>query len=169
MPFAIRHILDEGIHDGTSGHKMFMRGQPGCCAALRAASMKILIADDEPDVRSTLKMLLETRGHSVNTAENGREAVDAAVESPPDVILMDIRMPVMDGITATRLLRAHPETQAVPVICVSAYLAEGQSVEDAFKAGCFACLPKPLEWRKFEELLAQLQKQGPHRQDFSHK
>jgi CheY-like chemotaxis protein len=119
--------------------------------------MKILIADDEPDVRSTLKMLLETRGHSVRVAENGQHAIDVAVEDPPDVILMDIRMPVMDGITATRHLRSRPETEAVPVICVSGYLGENHCMADAFAAGCLECLPKPLEWRRFEELLAELQ------------
>lgn len=131
----------------------------GCfqrCGVFSLALMKILIADDEADVRNTLKMLLEMRGHSVDVAENGQVAVDMAAQSPPDVILMDVRMPVMDGITATRLLRTRPETESVPVICVSGYLDEGQSVADAFKAGCFDCLPKPLEWRRFEELLAQL-------------
>jgi CheY-like chemotaxis protein len=124
--------------------------------------MKILIVDDEPDVRSTLKMLLETRGHNVDLAENGQHAVDMALENPPDVILMDVRMPVMDGITATRLLRSKRETEAVPVICISGYLGEDRWLEDAFAAGCVECLPKPLEWRKFEALLHELQNGRAH-------
>lgn len=127
--------------------------------------MKILIAEDQPDVRDTLKMLLETRGHSVDVAANGEEAVNMAVRSPPDVILMDLQMPVMDGITATRLLRTQPETEAVPVIGLSAYLGDVGWQKGAFDAGCIECLPKPLEWRKFEELLAGLKarlgKRGP--------
>jgi CheY-like chemotaxis protein len=125
--------------------------------------MKILIAEDQPDVRDTLKMLLETRGHSVNVAANGEEAVNMAVQSPPDVILMDLQMPVMDGITATRLLRTQPETEGVPVIGLSAYLGDAAWQRGAFDAGCIECLSKPLEWRKFEELLENLQRElGKH-------
>jgi CheY-like chemotaxis protein len=124
--------------------------------------MKILIADDEPGVRDTLKLLLETRGHSVAVAVNGEDAVNTAVQSPPDVILMDVRMPVMDGITATRLLRARPETEGVPVICVSGYLGEGPWQRDALEAGCSECLPKPLEWSRVEELLVHLGGGGKH-------
>lgn len=125
--------------------------------------MNILIAEDQADVRDTLKMLLETRGHSVDVARNGEEAVDIAVRSPPDVILMDLQMPVMDGITATRVLRERAETKAVPIIGLSAYFGEPGWQRGAFEAGCVECLPKPLEWRKFEELLARLngrQKRG---------
>ena len=126
--------------------------------------MKILVADDEPDIRDTMRILLELRGHSVEVAENGQVAVNTAVKSPPDLILMDIRMPVLDGLAATRLLRARPETAAVPIICVSGYLGDGRSLDDAWKAGCFECLPKPLEWTKFEQLLKRLQpnSERPH-------
>jgi CheY-like chemotaxis protein len=118
--------------------------------------MKILITDDQPDLRDTLKMLLELRGHSVDVAVNGEDAVSMAVQSPPDVILMDLHMPVMDGITATRLLRARPETQTVPIIGVSGFLGQERWERDAFDAGCTECLPKPLELKKFEELLERL-------------
>jgi len=118
--------------------------------------MKILIADDEPDLRETLKLLLEIRGYSVSLAANGQEAVDKAIQERPDVILMDVRMPVMDGITATRLLRGRPETAAIPVICASGYLGERYLGVDALQAGCVECLPKPIEWKKLEDLLERI-------------
>ena len=118
--------------------------------------MKILIADDEPDLRETLKLLLEIRGHNVLLAANGEEAVNMATQERPHVILMDVRMPVMDGITATRLLRGRPETASLPVICASGYLGERYLGLDALQAGCVECLPKPIEWKKLEELLERL-------------
>jgi CheY-like chemotaxis protein len=89
-------------------------------------------------------------------AANGREGVDIAVENRPDVILMDVRMPVMDGITATRLLRNQPETASTPVICMSGYLGSDYSVSDALAAGFIDVFPKPIEWKKLEELLERL-------------
>ena len=118
--------------------------------------MKILIAEDQRDVGEMLKMLLETRGHSVNVAVNGEEAVNMAIRNPPDVVLMDLQMPVMDGITATRLLRTRPETEKVPVIGLSAYLGDAAWQKGAFEAGCIECLSKPLELKRFEDLLARL-------------
>jgi CheY-like chemotaxis protein len=118
--------------------------------------MRVLIADDEPDLRETLKLLLETRGHTVVCAKDGRDAVDTAIQTRPDVIVMDVRMPVMDGITATRLLRTRPEMQSVPVICTSGYLEGEYSVRQALAAGCVECLPKPMEWKKLEQLLERL-------------
>lgn len=118
--------------------------------------MRILIAEDEPDLRETLKLLLEMRGHSVSLAVNGEEALNIAVQERPDVIVMDVRMPIMDGITATRLLRARPETAAIPVICTSGYLGQDYLGVQALQAGCFECLPKPMEWKKLEDLLERL-------------
>ena len=118
--------------------------------------MRILIADDEPDLRDTLKLLLEMRGHSVSLAVDGEEAVSLALEIRPDVIIMDVRMPKMDGITATRVLRARPETASIPVICTSGFLGDRYLGSEALRAGCVECLPKPVEWKKLEELLDRL-------------
>ena len=118
--------------------------------------MRILIADDEPDLCDTLKLLLEMRGHSVSVAPNGQEAVNLAVETHPDVIVMDVRMPIMDGITATRLLHARPDTSSIPVICTSGFLGEQYLGMEALRAGCIECLPKPIEWKKLEDLLERL-------------
>ena len=87
--------------------------------------MHILVVDDEPDVRSTMKLLLESEGHRVDVAANGRGAVQVATMQVPDVILMDLNMPVMDGVSAARLLHQHPVTQRVTIIALSAFLTQG--------------------------------------------
>ena len=118
--------------------------------------MKILVADDEPDLRDSLKLLLELRGHNVSVAVNGQDAVDMALKERPDVVLMDVRMPVMDGITATRILHGNPETASIPVICTSAFFKENYMGAEALRAGCIELLAKPMEWKRLEEVLQRL-------------
>jgi CheY-like chemotaxis protein len=107
--------------------------------------MRILLVDDERDIRDTMKVLLELQGHHVDLAANGKEGVERAAASVPDVVFMDMKMPVMDGITATRLLREQPGTSAVPIVCISAYLGQGDWRERAVEAGCNECLSKPVD------------------------
>ena len=105
--------------------------------------MRILLVDDERDNRDSMKMLLQLQGHDVELAENGKEGVERAAAAVPDVVFMDMKMPVMDGLTATRLLRSQPMTRRVPIICISAYLGEADWRDRAFEAGCNECLPNP--------------------------
>ena len=118
--------------------------------------MQILIADDEPDIRSTMKMILEQAGHSVDVAANVQEAVDIATRRRPHVVVMDLNMPGMDGFSATRLLRERPETKGVPVVCLSAYLRESDWLTKARNAGCDHCLSKPVDWDILSALLSSL-------------
>jgi two-component system cell cycle response regulator DivK len=118
--------------------------------------VKILVADDEPDLRDSLKLLLELRGHHVCLAVNGQDAVDMALHERPDVVLMDVRMPVMDGITATRILHTNPDTASIPVICTSAFFKENYLGAEALRAGCIELLAKPMEWKRLEDLLERL-------------
>jgi CheY-like chemotaxis protein len=80
----------------------------------------VLLADDHEDNRSALQMMLERAGYHTLGAHNGREAVDLALEHCPDLIVMDLAMPVMDGREATRLLKADPRTHAIPVVMLTA-------------------------------------------------
>jgi CheY-like chemotaxis protein len=123
-----------------------------------SGEMQILVADDEPDVRLSMKMLLELQGHHVDVACNGREAVELAVKTRPDVVLMDLSMPVMDGLTATEQLHEQPQTSTIPVIAFSAYMRETHWRAKAFKAGCKECLPKPLDLDALDAALARLQR-----------
>jgi two-component system cell cycle response regulator DivK len=102
----------------------------------------ILIAEDNPDSRDALRSLLEAYGFHVLEAENGQEAVKKALRFRPDLVLMDIMMPVMDGLNATRILRSSPEFRQVPIIALTAMAGARQLALDA---GCDDHLPKPID------------------------
>lgn len=80
---------------------------------------KILIAEDEPDIQEMLVFMFELEGYAVVAASNGSEAYALAQAERPDLILMDVRMPHVDGYAATRLIKGHPQLQNVPVLFVS--------------------------------------------------
>jgi PAS domain S-box-containing protein len=125
-------------------------------------SGKILFADDALDNRRLIEHLLLRTGVEITLAENGLEAAKAALSKPFDLILMDIQMPVLDGLTATRKLRAAGvET---PVIAVSAG-AMTSDVERALEAGCTLHLSKPFDRRTFYELLARYLNQADTHQE----
>src|SRR5918997_4992676 len=115
----------------------------------RAPVKTILVVEDYADSRLVLGRLLELSGYRVLEAANGREAVAMAERECPDVVLMDLQMPVLDGFTATSIIRRIESTCRVPVIAVSA-----QSTEDyvaaARRVGCDHFVPKPID---FDRLL----------------
>jgi CheY-like chemotaxis protein len=102
--------------------------------------MVILIAEDFADTRLMIKMVLEMKGHRVVEAANGREAVEIATRERPHLILMDLNMPVMDGIAAAERLREQPETAMVPTIAVTAHCRDAAWRERALQAGCVECV-----------------------------
>jgi two-component system, cell cycle response regulator DivK len=108
----------------------------------------ILIAEDHHDSREALRSLLEVYGYRVMTAGDGYEAVEKALSAQPDVILMDIMMPNLDGFEATRRLRASNEFRQVPIIALTAM--EGAR-EMVLEAGCDDYLSKPIDVRVFLE------------------
>lgn len=114
----------------------------------------ILVAEDHLDSRDALKTLLEAVGYSVVEANDGREAVALALESHPSLILMDLMMPEMNGLDATRMLRQQEEMRDVPIIALTAL--EGVR-ESALEAGCDDYVTKPVDLpnflRKLEEWL----------------
>lgn len=114
---------------------------------------KILVADDKPANREVLQTLLEPLGFALKPVENGREAVEQTQTWQPDLILMDLVMPELDGIRATRKLRAQAEYKALPIIAVSASAFQHQR-EESLQAGCNAFVVKPY---KLDALLHCLQ------------
>ena len=108
--------------------------------------MVVLIAEDVDDTRELMKLLLEFHGHQVDTAADGQQAILAATARLPDVILMDLRMPVMDGFAAARALRLTPETCTIPIIAVSAYMSDPAWRARAKEAGCTECVRKPVDY-----------------------
>ena len=101
----------------------------------------VLVVDDNPDNRAIFGTALESRGFAVRHAKNGAEAVTMAEESPPSAILMDIHMPVMNGIEATVLLKAREGFANVPILAVSAYDVHEPELR---QAGFCTFLPKPV-------------------------
>ena len=114
---------------------------------------KILVVEDADDNRDMLSRRLQRKGHRVIHAVDGQEAVEIAVRERPDLILMDVSLPVMDGLEATRHIRAHAETQTIPIIAVTAH-ALSDDRDKALRAGCDDYHAKPVE---LPRLVAQME------------
>jgi CheY-like chemotaxis protein len=115
----------------------------------------ILIVDDFDDTRLLLRTWLEKKGYRVVEAENGNEAVAQAEAQQPHLIIMDVEMPELDGLSATRKIRTLPIGQSVPIVAVSAYGAD-QFRNDALAAGCNEYVPTPFEPDELESLIRTL-------------
>ncbi len=115
---------------------------------------KILIVEDSPDMVNMLQMLLKHRGYDSFTAKNGKEAVDMAASQLPDLILLDIMLPNMDGIEAARLIRQNPKTHSILILAVTAK-AFPEDREECLKNGCNDYLAKPFT---LEELASKIEK-----------
>jgi len=116
---------------------------------------KILVVDDELLLRVMLKDALEGAGHAVVLAENGRVAVDRAKADRPDLILMDIMMPDLDGYDTCKLMKADPALMGLPVILISATAEPKDVVGRAKQVGAAAVLSKPVPVDKLQQVLAQ--------------
>lgn len=119
--------------------------QPGDEAAL-AHTPLVLIAEDHEDSRDALRTLLDAFGYRVVEAANGREAVERALAERPDLIVMDMMMPQVDGFQATREIRADEAMRDVPIVALTAM--EGAR-ERVLQAGCNDMMAKPLDVRAF--------------------
>ena len=104
--------------------------------------LRVLVVDDYPDAREMYSEYLEFSGFDVVQAVNGIEALQRAVDAAPDIILMDLSLPVMDGWEATRRLKEDARTNRIPVVALTGHALEGIS-EGAAKAGCDAFVTKP--------------------------
>jgi two-component system cell cycle response regulator DivK len=116
---------------------------------------KILLVEDTEDNRFMMRRLLEMDGYTVVEARNGHEAVTIAKVEKPQVILMDLSLPVIDGLAATRLLRQIPEFRETPIIAVSAH-DTSDFKSDALAAGCNCYITKPINFAELEELIERL-------------
>jgi two-component system cell cycle response regulator DivK len=103
---------------------------------------RVLLVDDYPDAREMYSEYLDFWGFDVVEASNGMEALQRAVDTTPDIILMDLSLPVMDGWEATRRLKADDRTATIPVVALTGHALAGIS-EGAKKAGCDAFVTKP--------------------------
>jgi two-component system cell cycle response regulator DivK len=108
---------------------------------------RILVVEDQPDNRQIIRDLLTSAGYQLIEAEDGEAGVRLAREHRPDLILMDIQLPVLDGYEATRRIKADPELRSIPVVVVTSYALSGDD-EKARAAGCDAYVAKPFSPRQ---------------------
>jgi two-component system cell cycle response regulator DivK len=120
-------------------------------------SKLILVVEDQEDNRRIMRDLLTSVSYEVIEAVTGEEGVAAAETHRPDLILMDIQLPGLDGYEATRQIKANPDLEHIPIIVVTSYALSGDDVK-AFKAGCNAYVSKPFSPR---ELLAKIREYLP--------
>jgi len=120
-------------------------------------SKRILVVEDQEDNRRILRDLLTSVGYEIIEAVTGEEGVALAETGHPDLILMDIQLPGIDGYEATRRVRAHPALRQVPIIAVTSYALSGDDVK-AMEAGCNDYIPKPYSPRA---LLAKIRQYLP--------
>ncbi len=102
----------------------------------------VLLVDDDRDTLALYSLILATFGFRVLPAENGRNALEVAAEHPPDIVVTDLAMPIMDGVELCERLRADPSTSGIPILAVSGQAWNGAD-DQARRAGCDEVLLKP--------------------------
>jgi two-component system, cell cycle response regulator DivK len=115
-------------------------------------SKRILVVEDQADSRRIIRDMLASTEYEVIEAENGEEALAAIAKQRPDIILMDVQLPIMDGYTATRRIKADPVLRSIPMIAVTSFALDGEE-KIPKAAGCDDYVPKPYSPR---ELLAKI-------------
>lgn len=117
---------------------------------------RILYIEDEPNNRMLVRRILMVEGLDVDEAENAIEGIEMAQSNPPDLILMDVSMPGMDGLTATSKIRTIPEIAHIPIVALTANAMEGDK-ERTLKAGCDGYISKPIDVDTFaDEIVSYL-------------
>jgi two-component system cell cycle response regulator DivK len=110
-------------------------------------SKRILVVEDQPDSRQIIRDMLAGTDYEITEAENGEAALAAIAEQRPDLILMDIQLPIMDGYTATNQIKADPALRSIPIIAVTSYALAGEE-KRARAAGCDDFVTKPFSPRQ---------------------
>jgi two-component system cell cycle response regulator DivK len=114
----------------------------------------ILIVEDEPKNITLFRDLLRRFGYTTIEATNGRDGVNLAKARNPDLILMDIQLPVMDGLEATRILKLDAKTRNIPILALTSYAMKGDR-DKILQAGCDGYLAKPVDVREFLSTVAR--------------
>ena len=115
--------------------------------------MKILVVEDEPSSLKLAHLVLVAAGHDVTQAEAADQAMNEIVRSQPDVILLDLELPGIDGLTLARNLKRDPKTRHIAIVATTAY-PEKYSREQAMAAGCDGYIVKPINTRKLSQQVA---------------
>jgi two-component system cell cycle response regulator DivK len=120
-------------------------------------SKRILVVEDQPDNRQIIRDMLAPTDYEITEAENGEQALAAIARQRPDLILMDVQMPIMDGYEVTRQIKADPATRSIPIIAITSHALDGEE-QTARAAGCDGYVPEPYSPR---QLLAKIQQCMP--------
>jgi CheY-like chemotaxis protein len=115
---------------------------------------RILIVDDNPTNLKLVTYLMQQHGYEVVTAGDADDAIASIRKSPPDLILMDVQLPGIDGLELTRQLKADPATKSIVIIALTAYAMKGDQ-EKAREAGCDDYVTKPIDTRALPEIVAK--------------
>ena len=116
---------------------------------------KILVVEDNPQNMRLFEMILSDRGYTLLKAVDGEEALDVAVREPPDLVIMDIQLPGMNGLEVTKKLRENSAFSRIPIIAITASAMKGDK-EAAIGAGCSAYLSKPFNIRELTGMIAEI-------------
>jgi CheY-like chemotaxis protein len=135
------------------------RTQPAANDKAEMAKFRILVVDDNRDSGHTLAMLLRVKGHEVRMATDGMEAIAAAEEFRPDVILMDVSMPKLNGYEATRRIRQTDFGKGIMIVALTGW-GQASDVALSTEAGCSAHLVKPVDFAELDQLLATVKNQS---------
>jgi two-component system, cell cycle response regulator DivK len=122
---------------------------------MKSHGRKVLVVEDNPLNRELLQAVLEAAGYTVLTAENAISGIERAKLERPDIVLMDVQLPELDGLEATRLLLADAATSDIPVVAVTAHVKK-EDEERSLAAGCVLHVPKPVDTRALPEIVARV-------------
>ncbi len=118
-------------------------------------NQKILIVEDNPPNMRLIEMVLRAKGYTLLKATDGEEALDTAIRERPDLIIMDIQLPKLNGLEVTMKLRETPALSHIPIIAVTAHAMTGDK-ERFIDSGCDAYLSKPIKTRELPGVIAQM-------------
>ena len=122
--------------------------------------MEILLVEDDPTDSKLLTAVLKSSGHRVLEKSSAEKAAEAIKARKPEVVLLDLKLPGMDGLALARLLKQDPDAQHIPIIAVTA-ASEKFGKEEALAAGCDAYIRKPIDTRKLHEQIVDATARGP--------
>jgi CheY-like chemotaxis protein len=118
------------------------------------ANKTVLLIEDNVLNLKLVKTLLEFNKYAVVTAEDAEKGIQLARDLHPDLILMDLQLPGMDGLEATRRIKKDPDLEDIPIVALTSFAMEGDE-ERALSAGCNGYIPKPINTREFSKTIAQ--------------
>lgn len=121
----------------------------------RPEDLTILVVEDYEDTSLAMRLALEQKGYHILEASDGEQAVRMAESMRPDVVLMDLHLPVLDGFAAAESIRAHPELKETVIVAVTAYQDADQRAR-ALAAGCNAFVTKPIDFEWLGDLISNL-------------